>query len=152
MCRMPGAGRHPLGVAVGDQAAAAVGVLVLERAVDHVGDGLEAAVRVPRRALRLARRVLHLAHLVHVDERVEVAPGRRRRTRGGPGSPRPRSRSARSSRRRLRGWASGAGGGIRGSVVGSSTVIAGIGIAFLRAGNGTTLVESSIFHQGARSP
>ena len=41
-------------------------------AVDDVRDGLEPAVRVPRRALRLARRVLDLAHLVHVDERVEV--------------------------------------------------------------------------------
>jgi hypothetical protein len=46
---------------------------VLEGAVDDVGDRLEAAVRVPRRALRLARAVLDLAHLVHVDERVEVA-------------------------------------------------------------------------------
>ncbi len=63
--------RHPLGVAVGDQAAAAVGVLVLERAVDDVGDGLEAAVRVPRRALGLAGTVVDLTHLVHVDERVE---------------------------------------------------------------------------------
>ena len=71
MCRMPAAGGHPLGVAVGDEPAAAVGVLVLEDAVDDVGDGLEAAVRVPRRALGLARRVLDLAHLVHVDERVE---------------------------------------------------------------------------------
>ena len=72
MCRMPAAGGHPLGGAVGDQAAAAVGVLVLEGAVDDVGDGLEAAVRVPRGALGLARRVLDLTHLVHVDERVEV--------------------------------------------------------------------------------
>ena len=63
---------HPLGVAVGDQATAAIGVLVAERAVDEVCDGLEATVRVPRGALRLARRVLDLAHLVHVDERVEV--------------------------------------------------------------------------------
>ena len=45
---------------------------VLEDAVEHVGHGLEAAVRVPGRALRLARRVLDLAHLVEVDERVEV--------------------------------------------------------------------------------
>jgi hypothetical protein len=45
---------HPLGVAVGDEAAAAVGVLVPEDAVDHVGDGLEAAVRVPGGALGLA--------------------------------------------------------------------------------------------------
>ena len=49
------AGGHPLGVAVGDEAAAAGRVLVLEGAVDHVGHGLEAAVRVPRRALGLAR-------------------------------------------------------------------------------------------------
>ncbi len=66
------AGGHPLGVAVGDRAATAVGVLVVEDAVDDVGDGLEAAVRVPRGALGLARRVVHLAHLVHHDERVEV--------------------------------------------------------------------------------
>ena len=39
---------HPLGVAVGDEAIAAIGVLVLEDPVDHVGDGLEPAVRVPR--------------------------------------------------------------------------------------------------------
>src|SRR5581483_7945045 len=46
---------------------------MLEDAVDHVRHGLEAAMRVPRGALRLAGRVLHLAHLVHVDEGVEVA-------------------------------------------------------------------------------
>src|SRR5260370_933215 len=62
---------NPLGVAVGDQAAAAVGVLVPERPVDDVGDGLEPAVRVPRGALGLAGAVVDLAHLVHVDERVE---------------------------------------------------------------------------------
>ncbi len=45
---------------------------MLEHAVEEVGDGLEAAVRMPRRALRLAGRVLDLAHLVEVDERVEV--------------------------------------------------------------------------------
>ena len=66
------AGGHPLGGAVGDEPAATVGVLVLERAVDHVGDGLEAAVRVPVGAARLAGPVVDLAHLVHVDERVEV--------------------------------------------------------------------------------
>jgi hypothetical protein len=63
---------HPLGVAVRDHAAAAVRVLVLERAVDHVGHGLEPPMRVPRRALGLAGRVLDLAHLVHVDEGIEV--------------------------------------------------------------------------------
>jgi hypothetical protein len=49
----------------------AVGVLVLEDAVDHVGDGLEAAVGVPGGALALAGRVIDLAHLVHVHERVQ---------------------------------------------------------------------------------
>src|SRR3972149_3505674 len=49
-----GAGGHPLGVAVRDDPAAAIRVAVLEHAVDHVGDGLEAAMRVPRRALGLA--------------------------------------------------------------------------------------------------
>jgi signal transduction histidine kinase/CheY-like chemotaxis protein len=68
----PAARGHPLGVAVGDQAAAAVGVLVAEHAVDDVRDGLEPAVRVPRRALGLTRRVLDLAHLVHVDEGVQL--------------------------------------------------------------------------------
>jgi len=73
-----GACRHPLGVAVGDQPAAAVGILVTEGAVDDVGDGLEPAVRVPRGALGLAGAVVDLAHLVHVHERVEprqVHPG-----------------------------------------------------------------------------
>jgi signal transduction histidine kinase/CheY-like chemotaxis protein len=69
----PAARGHPLGVAVGDQAAAAVGVLVAEHAVDDVRDGLEPAVRVPRRALGLTRRVLDLAHLVHVDEGVQLS-------------------------------------------------------------------------------
>ncbi len=65
------AGGHPLGVAVADRAAATVVVLVVEDAVEDVGDGLEAAVRVPRGALGLTGRVLDLAHLVHVHEGVE---------------------------------------------------------------------------------
>lgn len=68
-------GRHPLGVAVGDGAAATLRVLVVEDPVDDVRDGLEAAVGVPGGAFGLTRRVLHLAHLVHHDERVEVLVG-----------------------------------------------------------------------------
>ena len=68
----PAAGRHPLGVAVGDQPSTTDRVLMLEGAVDHVGDRLEAPVGVPRSPLGLARRVLDLTHLVHVDERVQV--------------------------------------------------------------------------------
>ena len=50
-----GARGHPLRVAAADHAAAAVGVAVLHLAVEQVGDGLEAAVRVVGRAERLAR-------------------------------------------------------------------------------------------------
>ena len=45
---------------------------MLKDPIDHVGNGLEAAMRMPRRPLGLARGVLNLAHLVHVDEGVEV--------------------------------------------------------------------------------
>src|SRR5262245_33287191 len=44
---------------------------MLDDPVDDVRQGLEATVRVPRGALRLAWCVLDLAHLVHVDERVQ---------------------------------------------------------------------------------
>lgn len=46
-----------------------------EPAVDHVGHGFEAAVRMPVRASGLAGLVLDLAHLIHVHERVEVSAG-----------------------------------------------------------------------------
>ena len=71
--------------------AAAGGVLVLEGAVDHVGDRLEAPVRVPGGALGLAGRVLHLAHLVHVDEGIQTSrgtPAKARRT-GNPSPSKP---------------------------------------------------------------
>ncbi len=64
---------------------------MLEHAVDHVGDGFEAAVGVLRGALGLAGRVVDLAHLVHVHERVEgcqVDPANARRT-GKPSPSRP---------------------------------------------------------------
>src|SRR5688572_11386398 len=64
--------RHPLRVAVGDEPAATVRVAVLEGAIDHVGDGLEPAMRMPRRALWFARRVVDFTHLVEVDERVKI--------------------------------------------------------------------------------
>src|ERR1035437_246321 len=67
----PATGGHPLGVAVGDCAATAEGVLVVEDAVDDVRDSFEATVRVPRGSLGLTRCVLDLAHLVEMDERVE---------------------------------------------------------------------------------
>ncbi len=78
----PGAGRHPLGRAVGDEAAAAGGVVVLERTVDHVRDRLEAAVWVPRRSLGLTGRVLDGPHVVQEQERV-----RERQVDAGEGAP-----------------------------------------------------------------
>ena len=72
MCRIPPPAVIHWVAPSADDPAAAVGVLVLEGSVDHVGDGLEAAVGVPVGAAWLARRVVDLAHLVHVDERVEV--------------------------------------------------------------------------------
>jgi hypothetical protein len=65
-------GGHPLGVTVGDRAAAAQRVLVIHDPVDHVGHRLEPAVGVPGGPFRLARRIVDLAHLVEVDERVEL--------------------------------------------------------------------------------
>lgn len=67
-----GTGGHPLGRPIGDEAAAAVRVLMREAAVDHVGDRLEPAVRVPVGAAWFSGGVFDLAHLVHVHERVEV--------------------------------------------------------------------------------
>ena len=66
----PGAGRHPLGVTLTDDPAATVGVVVLDDPVDHVGDGLEAPVRVPRRADRLVGGVVDRPELVEQEEGV----------------------------------------------------------------------------------
>jgi hypothetical protein len=44
----------------------------LERAVDDVRRGLEAPVRMPRGADGFAGRPLDLAHLIHVDEWIQV--------------------------------------------------------------------------------
>ena len=63
-------GGHPLGVALADHAAAAVGVVVGDLAVEDVAHRLEAAVRVPRRALGLAGAVDLRAEVVEQQERV----------------------------------------------------------------------------------
>ncbi len=67
----PLAGGHPLGAAVADDPATTDGVGVLEHAVHHVGDRLEASVRVPWGALGLTGRVVDLTDLIEVNERVE---------------------------------------------------------------------------------
>jgi hypothetical protein len=76
-----------LGVAVGDQPAAAVGVLVPEDPVDHVGDGLEPAVGC--QGCPWARPGRSRPHPPGPCARTgRGLPGRRRRRRGGRGSPR----------------------------------------------------------------
>jgi hypothetical protein len=65
------AGGHPLRVAVADHATATGRVGVLDDAVHHVRDGLEPAMRMPGCPLGLTGRVVHLADLVEVNERIE---------------------------------------------------------------------------------
>ena len=75
------AGRHPLRRAVRDDPSPAIRIGVPERSVEDIRDRLEPAVRVPRRALRLARRVLDGADVVEEEEGIgDVAP----RAREGP--------------------------------------------------------------------
>ena len=55
-------------------------VAVLELALEHVGDGLETAVRMIGRADRLTGRDVGRSHLVEEQERIEhVEPGGRER-------------------------------------------------------------------------
>jgi hypothetical protein len=78
--RDPGPGRRP---PMGAGSVAAVRVLVLEDPVDHVGHGLESPVGVPGGALGLTRGVVHLTHLVHVNEWIkgtEIHAAKARRT------------------------------------------------------------------------
>ena len=67
----PRAGRHPLRVAVRDDAAAAVRVLVLEDPVHDVGDGLEPPVRMLGVCIRPLRRDRDDG-LVDEDERIDL--------------------------------------------------------------------------------
>jgi hypothetical protein len=76
------AGGHPLGRPVGDHTAAAGGVLVFEHPVDHVGDGFEAPVRMPRCARGFTRGVLDCPHVIQQHERVGV-----RQVHGRQGAP-----------------------------------------------------------------
>ncbi len=122
-----GAGGHPLRVTVGDHSPATVRVAVLERAVDDVRDRLKAPVRVPGRSLGLARRVLDFAHLIEVDERVELAEihaGERSAHRE-PVTLEPARRGRHATDGSLTG-VDGSGAGMRGRMVMSSTVMAGM--------------------------
>jgi hypothetical protein len=65
------AGGHPLRVTVANASTTAVAVAMVKDAVEHVGDCLEPAMRMPRRPLRFAGRVFHFTHLVEHDERID---------------------------------------------------------------------------------
>src|ERR1700674_3899091 len=65
------AGGHPLHVARTESAPVAGGIFVLHLAFEHVGDSLEAAVRMIGSADRLAGAVVDRAHLVDEQERID---------------------------------------------------------------------------------
>ena len=66
------AGGHPLHVAGAERAAVAEAVAVLDRAGQHVGDGLDAAVRMPGKAGEVVVGTV-VAEIVEQQERVELA-------------------------------------------------------------------------------
>ena len=76
------AGRHPLHVARADRAAVAQAVAVLDGARQHVGDGLDAAVRMPGEAGQVIVGTI-VAEVVEQQERIELLvlpnPNARRR-------------------------------------------------------------------------
>src|SRR5438094_10656191 len=73
-----GACGHPLHVARAKHAAMAGRVLVLELALQHVSDGLEAAMRVIGRADRFAGAVIGRPHLVEKEEGIDCVQSRGR--------------------------------------------------------------------------
>ena len=52
---------------------AAVRVLMQKPAINQIGERFKAAVRMPGCAFRLTGGILHLAHLIHHDERINIA-------------------------------------------------------------------------------
>ena len=63
---------HPLHVARAQRAAIAEAVAMLDGAGEHIGDGLDAAMRMPRKAGAVILRPV-VAEIVEQQERVEVA-------------------------------------------------------------------------------
>src|SRR5436309_4612290 len=73
----PRARGHPLHVTGPETPPVARRVLVLEFALERVGDGLEAAVRMVRCADRLTGRVVHRPQLVDEEKGVHLLQARR---------------------------------------------------------------------------
>ena len=70
--------RHPLHATRSDDRASPGGVFVHHRPVEEIGDGLESAVRMTRRADRLARCIVSGSHLIQQQERIDVIDDVRR--------------------------------------------------------------------------
>ena len=68
----PAARGHPLHVAGGERAAIAEAVAVIDVAGEHVGDRLDAAVRMPRKPGAIVVGTI-VAEIVEQQERIEVA-------------------------------------------------------------------------------
>src|SRR5262245_27113243 len=66
------AGRHPLDVAGTQRAAIAEAVAVIHRPGQDIGDGLDSAVRMPRKSGAIVLRAL-VAEIVEQQERIEVS-------------------------------------------------------------------------------
>src|ERR1700724_3212407 len=66
------AGGHPLHVAGPELAFVAEAVAVVDRAGEHIGDGLDAAVRMPREAGAVVLGTI-VAEVVEQEERIELA-------------------------------------------------------------------------------
>jgi hypothetical protein len=74
------AGGHPLHVAGAERAAVAEAVAVLDRAGEHVGDRLDAAMRMPREPGEVVVRIV-VAEVVEQQERDRTRSSRRTRRR-----------------------------------------------------------------------
>jgi len=64
-------GGHPLDVAGPEHAGIAKAVAMRDLALEDVGDRLDAAMRAPRKALGIARRII-VAEIVEQQERVQL--------------------------------------------------------------------------------
>jgi hypothetical protein len=81
-------GGHPLHVAGGHAARVAEAVAVLDLAGEHIGDGLDAAMRMPRKSGQVIGGIF-VAKIVQEQERIEVLCSCRSRRRAASLTPAP---------------------------------------------------------------
>ena len=63
-----GARGHPLGIAIGNRAAATVIIFMIKDAINYVCNCFKAAMWMPWRSLWFTRCIFHFTHLIEVDE------------------------------------------------------------------------------------